>query len=504
MSSWRNRAISRNRSIIGSRKKSRNAKSAMSRNTLSGIDLDPSDAGSEFAIKGAHVWHSGSFQSLSVGIRDGKIVDVSKRAHERFSRSIEASGKYLIPGLVDLHVHTRDPGFTHKEDFATATRAAAAGGVTTIVDMPNLNPAPATAAIYESKVTDCKKKAIVDFNSYALPTNIEEIPKIANLGAAGFKFFMMPSKGKPTYPYLPETSITDYGRIMLTLQEVAKTGLSCVVHPLEPDIWREAEQEIEVRENRRDIDAYLDCYSYKDSLTLTSSTAALVLIANACGAKLQVAHVCWKPQLELANVLKSSGYNFTAEINPWAFFLSREDNKRLGPFSHGLYHQGEDQDSIYSYLEDGTIDIIATDHAPHTKEELEAGRKDIFSSPKGTPVLQDYLRLFLNAVNQEKLDLDTFVKLASENPAMRAQIYPQKGAIEVGSDADLVIVDMKKDYTISNNKVYSKCGWTPWNGLKVKGSQEAVYLRGKLLMKDYDDVVGTPGYGDFVRPKQEN
>lgn len=463
--------------------------------------MDVTDLGSEYAIKGAWVWHGDSFQNLSVGIRDGRIVEVSKRAHEKFSRSLEASGKYLIPGLVDLHVHTRDPGFTHKEDFTTATKAAAAGGVTTIVDMPNLNPPPNTADSYQAKVEDCKQKAVVDFNSYALPTKPEEISKIAKLGAVGFKFFMIfPKEGKPVYPYLPDTSIIDYGHILLTLSEIAKTELPCVVHPLEPEIWREAEAQIAGRENRHDVDAYLDCYSYKGSLTLTTSTAMLVLIANSCGAKIQIAHVCWKEQLELASILKSAGYRFATEINPWAFFLSREDNKRLGPFSHGLYHKGEDQESLYGFLENGTIDIIGTDHAPHLKQELEAGRRDFFASPKGTPVLQDYLRLFLNAINDEKLTLDTFVKLASENPARHAQIYPKKGCIEPGSDADFVLIDMKKEYTIRNEKVYSKCGWSPWNGVKVKGSQEAVFLRGDVAMHDYDNVVGNVGRGEFVKP----
>ena len=463
--------------------------------------MDSTDLGSEFSIKGAWVWHRDSFQNLSVGIRDGKIVEVSKKAHEKFSRIIDASGKYLIPGLVDLHVHTRDPGFTHKEDFKTATMAASAGGVTTIMDMPNVNPAPNTASIYEAKINDCKQKAFVDFNSYALPTKLEEIPKIAKLGSIGFKFFMILPKGdKPVYPYLPETAIIDYGKIVLAFQEIAKTNLPCVVHPLEPEIWREGEAQIAGKENRHDIDAYLDCYSYRDSLTLTTSTAMLVLIANSCGAKVQIAHVCWRPQLELANTLKTAGYNFTTEINPWAFFLSREDNKRLGPFSHGLYHKGEDQDSVYGFLENGTVDIIGTDHAPHTREELENGRKDFFASPKGTPVLQDYLRLFLNAINDDKLTLDTFVKLASENPAKRAQIYPRKGAIEVGSDADLVLLDMKKEYTIRDDKVYSKCGWTPWNGVKVKGSQEVVFLRGNTIMRDYDSVIGSPGKGEYVKP----
>ena len=466
--------------------------------------LDPADLGSEFAIKGAKVWHGGSFQSLSVGIYEGKIVEVSKKAHERFSRVLDAAGEYLIPGLVDLHVHARDPGFTHKEDFVTATKAAAAGGVTTIVDMPNLNPAPNSSSVYEEKVKDCKQKAIVDFNSYALPTNLEEIQKIAKVGAIGFKFYMMASKDKPVYPYLPNTSITDYGEITRTLQEIAKTDLPCVVHPLEPQIWREAERLITLKEDRHDVDAYLDCYSYMDSLTLTCSTASLVLIANACRAKLQIAHVCWKPQLELANTLKVAGYQFTTEINPWAFFLSREDNRRLGPYSHGLYQRGQEQDSIYHFLADGTVDIIGTDHAPHTKEEIELGRKDYFASAKGTPVLQDYLRLFLNAINHQKLTLDTLVKLASENPARRAQIYPKKGAIDVGSDADLVLIDMKKDYTITDEKVYSKCGWTPWSGVEVSGSQKTVFLRGKSVMRNYDEVIGSPSAGEFVKPILKN
>lgn len=460
------------------------------------------DVGSDFAIAGAHVWYNGSFQSLSVAVKDGRILEVSGKAHERSSTTIEAHGKYLIPGLVDLHVHTRDPGFTYKEDFLNASKAAAAGGVTTIVDMPNLNPPPNTAEIYQAKRNDCKSKAVVDFNHWALPTKMEEIAKIAKLGAVGFKFFMVLPKGaKPVYPYLPETSILEYGQILRTLQEVAKTNLPCVVHPMQPEIWREAEEEISVRQNRHDVDAYLDCYSYKDSLTLTVSSSALILIANSCGAKLILAHVGWRPQLELVQTFKSTGYRVAAEINPWTFFLSREDNKRLGPFSHGLYHAGNEQDSIYAFLEDGTIDFVATDHAPHTKEELEHGRSDFFSSPKGTPVLQDYLKLFLDAINREKLSLDTLVKLASENPAKQAQIYPQKGSIQAGSDADLLLIDLKKEYTISDSKVYSKCGWTPWNGVRVKGAPEAVFLRGRKIMDDYDVVIGSPGEGEFVRPK---
>ncbi|MHB1908490.1 MAG: dihydroorotase [Nitrososphaerales archaeon] len=461
-----------------------------------------SKSASDLGIKNAKVWHRGTFVESSVAISEGKIIEISKSAHERASRIIEGRNRFLIPGLVDLHVHTRDPGFTYKEDFYTATRAAALGGVTTIVDMPNLNPLPNTEMNFLSKMEDCKQKAVVDFNHWALPTKPEEISKIAKLGAVGFKFFMVLVKGdKPVYPYLPETAIVDYGEIMKTFEEIAKTGLPCVVHPLEPEIFREAQRDIKEVQGRRDVDAYLDAYSYKNSLTLTSSTASLVLIASATGVTLEVAHVCWKEQLELARALKMSGFKFKTEINPWALFLTREDNKRLGPFSHGLYHEGKEQDSIYEFLKDGTIDIIATDHAPHTREEIrEKGTKDYFESPKGTPVLQDYLRLFLDAINKNKLGLEAFVRLASENPARHAGIYPRKGAIEVGSDADLVLVDMKKRYVISNDKVESKAGWTPWDGRETIGSQETVIVRGEIVAQDYDVLVGKKGFGEFVKP----
>ena len=414
---------------------------------------------------------------------------------------IDAQDRHLIPGLVDLHVHTRDPGFTYKEDFFTATKAAAAGGVTTIVDMPNLNPLPNTAENFLAKMKDCQSKSVVDFNHWGLPTNLSEIGRIADLGAVGFKFFMLtPVKGKPVYPHLPETSIVNYAEIMRVFEEIAKTGLPCVVHPLEPEIWKEAEEEISNKAGSHDVNAYLDCYAYKNSLALTVSSAALVMIANSCNAKLQLAHVCWKPQLELARALKKGGYKFTTEINPFALFLPREDNTSPGHFGRGIYHEGEEQDSLYEFLKDGTVDNIATDHAPHTREDLEKRETNFFDSPKGTPVIQDHLRLFLDAVNRGKLSLETLVKLACENPAKHAQFFPRKGTIEVGSDADLVVLDMKKRYRISNEKAYSKSAWTPWDGLEVQGSPETVFVRGKPVMDEYDSVVGSKGYGEFVKP----
>ncbi|MGI0079587.1 MAG: dihydroorotase, partial [Nitrososphaerales archaeon] len=417
---------------------------------------------------------------------------------KRAARVIDAQNRYLIAGLVDLHVHTRDPRLTYKEDFHALTRAAAAGGVTTLVDVPNMNPLPNTASNYLAKMKDCKTRAVVDFNHWALPTNLSEIDRIAELGAVGFKFFMVPSTGeKSTIPYPPEISILDYGQIMRVFAAISKTGLPCAVHPLEPGIWREAEEEISEKDGRCNLDVELDGYSYRESLTLTASSAALVMIANSCKAKLQLAQVCSKPQLELARALKNGGYKFTTELNPFALFLSSEDNKRLGTFGRGIYREGEERDSLYGFLRDGTVDIITTGHAPHTREDLK-GESNSSDSP--IPVIQDYLKLFLDAVNKGKLSLETLVRLMCENPAKIAQFFPTKGTIEVGSDADLVILDMKKRYKISNDMPYSKSGWTPWDGLEVQGSPERVFVRGKEVMGDYDSVIGSKGYGEFVRP----
>lgn len=197
---------------------------------------------------------------------------------------------------------------------------------------------------------------------------------------------------------------------------------------------------------------------------------------------------------------KEEGRSVSCEVNPWALFLGSWENvKRIGPYCLGFWVPEEHVEALWEGIHDGTVDLVGTDHAPHTREEKEIGWTDMWRSPGGEPQIQDYLRLFLTEVNRGRLTLDEVVRLTSYNPARRFGVYPRKGVIQVGSDADLVIVDMTKEETIQNKTTYTKVGWTPYDGQKVKGAPIATIVRGKVVMEN-GNVIGKPGDGEFVPP----
>ena len=190
----------------------------------------------------------------------------------------------------------------------------------------------------------------------------------------------------------------------------------------------------------------------------------------------------------------------SCEVNPWALFLGSWENvEKLGPYCLGFWVPPAHVDALWKGINDGTVDLIGTDHAPHTKEEKDVGWKDMWKSPGWEPQIQDYLRLFLTAVNEGKLTLDRLVRITSYNPARIFGVYPRKGVIQVGSDADLTIVDMNKEETITNETTYTKVGWTPYHGRKVKGAPVYTIVRGKVVYEN-GNVTGKPGDGQFVPP----
>ena len=197
---------------------------------------------------------------------------------------------------------------------------------------------------------------------------------------------------------------------------------------------------------------------------------------------------------------KDGGRPCSCEVNPWALFLGSWENvEKLGPYCLGFWVPPAHVEALWKGINDGTVDLVGTDHAPHTKEEKDIGWKDMWKSPGGEPQIQDYLSLFLTAVNEGKLSLDTLVRITSYNPARIFGVYPRKGTIQPGSDADLVIVDMNKEAVISNETTYTKVGWTPYHGRKVKGVPIRTILRGKTVMEN-GKIVGKPGDGQFVKP----
>ncbi|MBI3059862.1 MAG: dihydroorotase family protein, partial [Deltaproteobacteria bacterium] len=282
-------------------------------------------------------------------------------------------------------------------------------------------------------------------------------------------------------------------------EEVAKTGLPLMVHPHDQDLMDVIEQKYWQRGDRRP-QAYARAYRDFDGIIWDTAIATILRFQKATGVKLHILHMSTPGGLEMARRAKEEGRPVSVEVNPWALFLGSWENvEKLGPYCLGFWVPEHHVEALWKGIDDGTVDLIGTDHAPHTKEEKDVGWKDMWKSPGGEPQIQDYLKLFLTAVNEGKLTLDKLVRITSYNPARIFGVLPRKGVIQVGSDADLVIVDMNKEETITNETTYTRVGWTPYHGRKVKGVPVYTIVRGKVVMQD-GKVIGKPGDGEFVAP----
>jgi len=364
--------------------------------------------------------------------------------------------------------------------------------------MPNVNPPTTTLERYREVIELGKKKAVVDFNHNPSGTVPDEIPRLAEAGCLAFKIFMVKDTGRD-YPHMPGIGLHHHGQLFRCFEAVARTGLPVMVHPHDQDLMDEIEQRYWQRGDRSP-QAYAKAYRDFDGIIWDTAIATILRFQKATGVRLHILHMSTPGGLKMARQAKEEGRPVTCEVNPWALFLATWENvEKMGPYCLGFWVPDEHAEALWRGMEDGTIDVVGTDHAPHTREEKEVGWKDMWKSPGGEPQIQDYLKLFLTAVNEGKISLDRVVRLTSYNPARIFGVYPRKGVIQPGSDADIVIVDMKREETILNETTYTRVGWTPYHEWKVKGAPVYTLVRGKVVMQD-GRVVGKPGAGVFVPP----
>ncbi|UJQ93569.1 dihydroorotase [Mariluticola halotolerans] len=440
----------------------------------------------------------------SVGIENGVIAGIYQPGEEPEAREvIDAAGLALVPGAIDMHSHHREgsaPGFEYKDTIYTSTQQCAAGGVTTSVAMPNVTPPPNTDDLLKKQFAIYERDAVVDWNFNPAPTILSEVPAMSEQGIAAFKFFMVVDTGRD-YPHMPGIGVHDHGKILEIMKACAAVNVPLMVHPHDQALMDSIEKEFWDR-GERDALAYARAYAAHDGLIWETAIATLLRLQQAAGCHLHILHTQTAGSVQLIREAKARGQKVTCEINPWALFLGNEWSaiERLGSYALSYWVPEKNTPGLWEGLNDGTIDIVATDHAPHLAEEKEIGWTDGWKAHTGTPSTQFYLSMFLTAAMEGKISLERVVEACSTAPA-RIFGIEKKGELKPGYFADLVLVDLETEYEVANEDVLSLIGWSPYAGRKLKGKPVTTMVRGKIVYQD-GKVVGERGFGKQAKAKQ--
>lgn len=433
------------------------------------------------------------------GERIEGVIDPSAPL-EGSQEEIDASGKWIWPGLIDLHAHTRVPGYEYKEDFITSSMAAAAGGYTTYVDMPNVEPPTTTLELFEEKRALADQGSVIDFGHFAGPTQLDEIPKLAKAGAAGFKIYQVTGG----YPHDPRLAIDDPARLYETFSAISDTGLPCVVHPFAQSLFELLYRQETDRGRPADINTFSDVYTR--DVVWRLAVAILLELQRETGVRLQVVHTHAPGSLRLLRQAKQDGLGVTVAADPKYFHLRAEDIAKQGARAipgGAVTSDPERMDTIWRAIDDATIDIIDSDHAPHTLEDLKLMEKDPLIGPFGAPHYDHLLSLMLTDVTKGRIRVERLFEALTEFPARILGVYPEKGAILPGSLADLVVIDPDLKVRPSDDAMFSKSAWTPYDGWEFTGGPILTMLRGEVVAQD-GKIQVEPGFGRFVRGRAQD
>ena len=406
---------------------------------------------------------------VDVLIEKGKILGIDPPRGVQVDETIHAEDLFLLPGVVDAHVHFRDPGLTHKEDLRTATRACAKGGVTSFLEMPNTKPLTITCERLHEKLALAREKSLVNYGFYLGATigNLEEL-KLAQR-TPGIKIFIGSSTG--------DLLVDDQ---QLLERIFAETTLPICAH---------CEDETTVRANTERLgggSSYEDHSQIRDEAAAVIATKRAIDLALRHRHRFHVLHVSTAAETEL---FRDHQRLITAEVCPHHLFFNVDDYERLGSLvqMNPSIKTAADNEGLWHALKAGRIQMIATDHAPHTVEEKQ---QPYPKSPSGLPAVENSLALMLDCVNAGICSLESVVHWMCDAPA-RVWDMVGKGRIAEGYDADLVLIDLGKKQTVRNQTQVTKCGWSPWDGVSLQGWPVRTLVKGQtvFLNGQFDETV---------------
>lgn len=415
-------------------------------------------------VENGRIFTPGGLRTIDLWIKDGKVAGYG--GPHRADEKIDARGMIVLPGAVDVHVHFREPGYAYKESWESGSLSAAAGGVTTVVDQPNTNPRTIDAQAFQNKLEIAGRHSVVDFCLNAGPGRIEDLLR---LGASAIGEIFAYEHGDP--------------ELRRILEETARLKALATLHAEDGGILRER------------AEALRDCHDPEVHSLARPAEAETMAIQNALAApgRLHVCHLSTEEGLKIIKEARSSGKKVSCEVSPHHLLFDLRDYREQGTFLkiNPPLRKEEDCHALWEGLQRGEIEVLASDHAPHLPEEKKA---PIWDAPPGVPGVETMLPLMLMAVRRNMLTLERLVDAVSARPAAVFGLAG-KGSLQIGKDADLVLINPRNITKIKADRLHSQAEWTPYE------KREAIFprltvLRGEVV---YDgDLEVKPGYGCFL------
>jgi len=437
-------------------------------------------------LNDAKVFTRGSIVEAGIAIDKGKIVKIAKDTNlPPASTKINLKGHIVLPGIIDCHVHLRDQQLAYKESFFTGTAAAAAGGVTLVVDMPNNKPVTMDYSSLKERMRLAEKQVLVNvaFNA-AFPKRLEEIAEVVKAGAVGFKVYLAHRIGG--------IDVDDDEVLVAAFREAAVKGVPVAVHAEDREIIEDRRREMETAK-RNDTEAYVKAHPPEAEV---QSIQRIIQLVKKSGVQVHFCHISSALGLNAVLMAKKAGLPVTCEVTPHNLLLSSEQYRRSGFFAltDPPLRTRENVSALWSALKRGFIDVIASDHAPHAFEEKNVD--SVWEAKPGVPGLETTLSLLLTQVNEGRLSLAELVRRTAEEPAKIFHLG-NRGFLEEGNWADLVVVDMKREYEIDSSVFLSKAKYSPFDGMRVKGKAMKTFVNGRLVM-DEGEIIAEAGVGEVV------
>lgn len=424
-------------------------------------------------LRNAKVYVEGEVLEGGVAVEEGRISRVAKEPNlPSASKKVDLHGCLVLPGLIDAHVHLRGQMQAYEEDFSTGTAAAVAGGITSVLDMPNNMPVTMDSASLRERIQAAEGSIFANVGFYsAFPHNLDEIGRVVREGAVGFKIYLNTQIGG--------LDVDDDEALLSAFKKVGELGVPVAVHAENKETIK-AITEAEQRLGHNDVDAYLKVHQPKVEVEAVERTLRLTQGSNA---QIHFCHISSKEAVPLIQEARRKRLKVSCEAMPHHLFLTSKDLKKLGTMllTDPPVRNKNIADNLWSALKNGQIDNVATDHAPHLIAEKKAD--SIWNVKPGIPGLETLLPLLLTKVNEGQLAVRDLVRLTAEKPSEIFHLR-KEGFLKEGYNANITVVDLHRRGKIDASEFYSKAKYSPFDGWHVKGMPVKVFVNGRLVMDE--------------------